>query len=193
MDELGKIKSEVTGFIIAGGQSERFGGDKRNYIVSGMTLTDRTIGIMKELLGSHPFVVGDNLDGFNIKPEYLLGDARRDSGPLGGLVAALDNCHTVWCLTLAVDLPYITLKDLQLLVSSADESFDVISLSAGRKPEPLIALYHRKTAAYWKDRLAADQLSISDGLQRLRCKKVLPVGGLNSLRNINSPEDIISP
>jgi len=192
MDGSSKIESDITGFIIAGGKSERFGKDKRKLLISGKTLIERTIDILKSLLGRHPFMVGDNLGEFQIDPKFVLKDAKPDSGPLGGIVAALERCETVWGLMLAVDLPDITIRDLESLVTAADESFDFISLSADEKPEPLIALYHSKTAPFWRDHLNKGELMIAVGLKRLRCKSIFPDGGIKSLRNINEPGDIIA-
>lgn len=190
MDGLDQIKSEVTGFILAGGKSERLGRDKRKIEISGKTLLARTVSVLEDLLGCHPLVVGDNLDEFNIPSEFIIRDAIKNSGPLGGLVAALDCCTTKWALVLAVDLPNITAEDLQLLMSSADDSYDIITLSAGELPEPLIALYRKTTGLFWRDKLNSDLLSLSDGFKSLKCKKVLPPGGLESLQNINVPHDL---
>ncbi|UCE66298.1 MAG: molybdenum cofactor guanylyltransferase [Candidatus Zixiibacteriota bacterium] len=184
------MRSDITGFVIAGGKSERFGRDKRKILVSGITLIERTIGILKELLGWHPFVVGDNLNDFQIDPGFIIKDARPDSGPLGGIVAALEKCETAWGLMLAVDLPNITAQDLESLVTATDESFDFISLTADERPEPLVALYHSRTAPLWRDQLNRNELMISEGLKRLRYKTIFPDGGVNSLKNINRPDDI---
>jgi molybdopterin-guanine dinucleotide biosynthesis protein A len=190
MDGLKNIKSDITGFILAGGKSERLGRDKRKIAVSGKTLLKRTIGIMENLLGRHPFVVGDNLDDFHIPPEFIINDAKKDSGPMGGLVAALERSATEWALILAVDLPSITVEDLQLLLSSVDDTCEIITLSAGEFPEPLIALYRKKTETFWREKLENNLLSISDGFKLLKYKKVFPAGGSESLRNINSPGDL---
>jgi molybdopterin-guanine dinucleotide biosynthesis protein A len=192
MDGSGKIESDITGFIIAGGKSKRFGKDKRKILISGKTLIDRTIDILEDLLGRHPFVVGDNLDGFQIDSEYVLNDARPNSGPLGGIVAALERCETAWGLMLAIDLPNITVRDLESLVTAADESVDFISLSVDERPEPLIALYHSRTAPLWRGQLNRNELMIAEGLKKLKCRTVFPAGGIKSLRNINEPDDIIT-
>jgi molybdopterin-guanine dinucleotide biosynthesis protein A len=190
MDGLDGIKSKVTGFILAGGKSERLGRDKRKITVSGKTLMEKTIDLMEDFLDSHPFVLGDNLDGFNIPPEFIIGDAKKESGPLGGLVAALERCVTEWALVLAVDLPNITVEDLKQLLSSADDSFDIITLSVGELPEPLIALYRKQTESFWRGNLDRNLLSLSDGFKSLKYKKVFPAGGTESLRNINSLQDL---
>jgi molybdopterin-guanine dinucleotide biosynthesis protein A len=190
MDGLKEIKSEVTGFILAGGRSERLGRDKRKVEILGQTMIEKTIGILKGFLGRHPFVVGDNLGEFNFPFEFILRDAKGDSGPLGGLVAALEECETHWALILAVDLPNITLDDLRQLLVSADDSYDIVTLAVGELPEPLIALYGKNTLSFWRDRLDKNLLSISDGFKSLKYKKVYPAGGPESLRNINSPGDL---
>lgn len=190
MDGLEEIKSRVTGFVMAGGRSERLGRDKRMIEVSGQTLINRTIGMLNDLLERHPYVVGDNLDEFGISDKFIIKDAKSDSGPLGGLVAALVSCDTEWAMVLAVDLPRLTIEDLQKLLSSADDSFEVVTMSAGELPEPLIALYRTKTLPFWRERLDKDLLSLSEGFEMLNYKKVYPAGGPESLRNINSPRDL---
>lgn len=187
---MNQIESRVTGFVLAGGKSERLGRDKRRIEVSGVTLLARSIGILHDLLGHHPYVVGDNLEGFQIPDEFVIRDAKKDSGPLGGLVASLDRCRTEWALLLAVDLPRITVEDLRKLISSANDSFDVVTLSAGELPEPLIAIYRNDTKSYWLNRLENGQLSLSEGFNFLKCKKIHPAGGMESLRNINIPRDL---
>jgi len=190
MDELEGIKSRIIGFILAGGSSRRLSRDKRKIEICGQTLIYRTIGILKDLLDRHPYVVGDNLDDFNIQSEIIIRDAKNNSGPLGGLVAALENCPTEWALILAVDLPRITIEDLQKLISSTDDLFDVITLSKGELPEPLIALYRTNTLSFWRERLDRGLLSLSEGFESLKWKKVYPAGGADSLRNINNPRDL---
>lgn len=190
MDELDGIGADVTGFVMAGGKSERFGSDKRRMVISGETLIGRTIAVVRELLGRDPFVVGDNLDGFAIAPEFVVNDARGDSGPLGGLVAAMERCETPWGLILAADLPNITVSDLRCLVNAADDSFDFISLSINAGPEPLAALYHKRTARLWREQLTGGRLTIMEGLKSLKCGTVYPPGGVKSLKNINRPDDL---
>ena len=190
MDELIKNRSDVTGFVLAGGKSRRFGTDKRKLLIAGQSMVARTIDLLKTLLNRNPYIVGDNLDELDIGNVIPLKDARPDSGPLGGIVSALDECPTKWALILATDLPNVTIKDLEVLLLSMDDSFDIIALSASAIPEPLIALYNQKTLSFWHERLSQKKLTLSEGLLKLKCKTVPPFGGEKSLYNINSPEDI---
>jgi molybdopterin-guanine dinucleotide biosynthesis protein A len=185
-----KVKKETTGFILAGGKSERFGSDKRKYAVKGITLLKRTIRIMRDLLGRHPYIVGDNLSDFQINRKFLLKDAKNDCGPLGGLVAVLEKCPTEWALVLAVDMPEITVAELEFLLSSVDDVYDVITLSPDEMPEPLITLYKRSLVGFWRDRLEENSLSISRNLKDLNVKITKPPGRKERLRNLNRAEDI---
>ncbi len=190
MDELEKNKSEITGFIIAGGKSERFGSDKRKLLIAGQSLISRSIDLMKSFLGRDPFVVGDNFEGIDVGSAVILKDAQADSGPLGGLVSSLENCDTKWALVMAVDLPNINAGDLEVLLGSRDATYDIITLSTDARPEPLIALYQTRTVPYWRGRLARKKLGLSEGIIKLKYKTVIPGGGEESLRNINDPKDI---
>ena len=106
---------DVTGFIIAGGKSRRMGFDKRQIRVNGVPLLERMRNLLRDVLGREPVFVGDNLSSTDIN---ILHDAKVDCGPVGGLVAALENCRTEWALILAVDLPYLSSIELTLLLGA---------------------------------------------------------------------------
>ena len=190
MDEITGRYPDVTGFILAGGQSKRLGRDKRNLVVRGVTLLQRTERLLNKLLGSESYVVGDNLSHLKLAQARVVHDAYPGCGPLGGLVALLEYCSTNRCLVLAVDMPLLQKADLQRLLDEDGDGYDVIALSAEGKPEPLAALYRKSTALFWRERLLQRRLSIRDGIKCLNWKAVMLEENGLSLRNINEPKDI---
>jgi molybdopterin-guanine dinucleotide biosynthesis protein A len=181
---------DVTGYVIAGGRSERLGQDKRRLTIGGMTLLQRACNLLNELLRQEPFVVGDNLAGFGIDGSRIISDAAPNCGPLGGLVAALENCSSNWSLVLAVDLPLMQFDDLSRLINVREEQYDLHTLCKNDLPEPLAAIYHKRTLEYWRDRLQRGELGLIDGIRQLKWNAVTLPSDSKLLVNLNNPDDL---
>jgi len=181
---------DVTGYVIAGGRSERLGQDKRRLTIGRTTLLQRACDLLNELLLKEPSVVGDNLGDFEIDGSKIISDAAPNCGPLGGLVAALDNCTSDWSLVLAVDLPLMRFDDLSRLIDAREEQYDLLTLCKNDLPEPLAAIYHKRTLAYWRDRLQRGELGLIDGIRQLKWNAVTLSPDSKSLVNLNNPDDL---
>jgi molybdopterin-guanine dinucleotide biosynthesis protein A len=181
---------DVTAFVIAGGHSRRMGFDKRTIVVEGVTLLELIGRRIREATGQFPWFVGDTLSDTAPAGAHTISDAAPDRGPLGGLVAALEASPTNWALVLAADLPRITDKELRLLLDAPRKGLDVIALAPFGVPEPLAALYARRTLPFWRRRLLGAESGLRDGITRLRFLPVDPGGAGRALFNLNSPGDL---
>ncbi len=186
-----KLKySDVTGFVLAGGESKRLGRDKRVLRLWEETLLERTRKLLNELTGTKPLIVGDNLALLGINSASIIADALPGRGPLGGLVASLEYCPTRWSLVLAVDMPLLRKTELRKLLDNMDDDYDVVALSIDETPEPLAALYQKRKYSFWRDRLIRGQLSVRDGIRNLEWKTVMLDKNSAALSNINKQEDV---
>lgn len=190
MDRLSLLANEITGYVIAGGASKRFGSDKRLVEIEGIPMLERARQVLRQFTGAEPFCVGDNLEELVDDRALIIRDIQSGCGPLGGLVSILKHAPTPWCLVTAVDLPHLAPKHLELLERARREELDVITLSAAGLPEPLAAIYHRKTHDYWAERLTKGELSIVHGIPGLTWTPVLLPHGSRALDNANTPADL---
>lgn len=179
------MKDGITGYLLAGGRSRRLGCDKRLIRLGGVTLLERVASLLKATLGSPPILVGDNLAGVAPEGCVVLPDARPDSGPLGGLVAALDHCPTPWALVVAADMPHLSVDDLRRLIQAPREGLDGVSLKCGARVEPLAAIYASEVRSFWRRRLEAGDLSLKEGINLLRWGEVRLPRGSRALVNVN--------
>lgn len=182
--------SDITGYLIAGGQSSRFGSDKRMVEFEGEPLLEKAVRLMHESLGELPVLVGDDVMPRSDGTWRVITDARPQAGPLGGLVAALDDCGTDWILAFAVDMPLMKPDDLKLLVESRNDEFDALTLSIDGRPEPLAALYHSRTAPFWWHQLERGKLSLHEGIALLNWSPIRLPSNSKSLTNINRLDDL---
>lgn len=184
------VIDEVTGYVLAGGRATRMGRDKRLFRIGGQTLLQRAAGLLELVLGTPPFVVGDNLSGIWPDPGRIVADARPGCGPLGGLTALLEACPTRWAMVVATDMPLLGAGDLLPLVERVSVADRVAALSAGVRPEPLAALYRRDTGAFWRRRLEDGNYKLDSGFRELGWVKVVPADPGLSLFNVNRVEDL---
>jgi molybdopterin-guanine dinucleotide biosynthesis protein A len=134
--------SDVTAFILAGGNSTRMGTDKAFLELGGQTLLARAF----EIAGSvarEVRIVGDAQKfarfGGVVEDEY------RDRGPLGGIHAALTSSATELNLILAVDLPLVEIKFLDYLISQARRTHATVTIPrAAGGWQPLCAVYRKQ-------------------------------------------------
>jgi len=164
--------------------------DKRALEFHGSTLLERTIKVVRGTLDQSPVLVGDNLSIFDVGDFRILNDAKKDCGPLGGIVSALEDCKKQWALIVAVDLPFLDSRSLNELLDTNRHNLDVITLSSTDEPEPLVALYRTDTKQLWRNQLETGVLKIRKGIFQLRWKVVKPTSGRRALININTLKDL---
>ena len=122
-------------------------------------------------------------------------DAVPDSGPIAGVLAALEAAPGRSALLLAVDLPFVTVPLLAHLAGLADGTDAVVPVSPGG-PEPLCAVYGRACLPAIRARVAAGELGMMGFLARVRVREVPPAelaafGDPSRLfRNLNTPADL---
>jgi len=134
----------ISGFVLAGGRSSRLHRDKVLLPWNGATLLDHAIDRLQQV--SSPVRVcadRDDLGGFGLP---ILRDALPNAGPLGGIVAGLEQSQTPWNLFLAVDLPLLPVDLLRALAArAAAERAGALCIlpQVDGLPQPLCGLYHR--------------------------------------------------
>src|SRR5882762_4562912 len=124
------------------------------------------------------------------------GPDRPGRGPLAGIAAALTATHSRWNLIVACDLPYISAKWLDWLLSRALRSRgEAVIPRTERGIEPLAAVYRRECGAQIAAALARGVRKVSDVIEELGVDYVYPrewrridPHGL-ILKNMNAPGD----
>ena len=114
------------GFLLAGGESSRMGGniDKAFLDFRGQTLLDRALAVMGTVCG-RVTIVGDpakfaqyrSSESRSWEWEPVVGDIFPGCGPLAGIHAALVHSRADLNLMLAVDMPFVSSELLASLAS----------------------------------------------------------------------------
>lgn len=181
--------ADVTGLILAGGHSRRFGRDKALAEVNGVPL----VALVYAAIAPHACEVliatGATARTYPVPARVVL-DAAPESGPLGGLVAALAAARTPWLLVAACDLAGLTAPALAPLLAAPDTPADVlVATDADGRRQPVCALYRVATVApHAAAHLASGCLALHVLLDVLDVREV-PLDPA-ALRNANTPGDL---
>jgi molybdenum cofactor guanylyltransferase len=176
----------VSGAVLAGGRSSRFGSDKARFLWAGKPLLGHVLASMAEL--DERFVVANRP-----YPEFGVPvHADAGLGPLGGLVAALRAARNDWVALAACDLPCLTPAYWAALAARAPEAARAVGVTRAGRPEPLATLYHRALLPVLAARLAQRDLAMHPVLA-LPGAHLVPLEGLglpeSTLRNLNTPQE----
>jgi molybdopterin-guanine dinucleotide biosynthesis protein A len=165
----------LTGVLLVGGSSSRFGSPKALAWFQGETLGERGWRTLGEAC-EHRLAVGKEADGLPL-PFPLLDDGSEVRAPIAGLAAGLRSAPTELCVVLPVDCPLVT---PELLLELAGACRDVARPARG----PLPGAY-RRTAL---NALERGELAIHRAIAGLDVA-VLDVDE-RLLVNVNTPEEL---
>lgn len=197
---LSSPSSLLTGAILAGGHSSRFGSNKALFAPDGETLISKAAGLLRsvarEVLVSASQTNAGDYDFLGLE---IVVDQHPDSGPMGGLETLLQRCTTPWLLVLTCDMPFVDKDTLITMISSLTGEPDNALYQRDRphalawqrcdgsiSPFPL--LIERSALPKLQSRMRTGSLSMKGLLSDLDTYYIMsPYNRL--LSNINRPED----
>ncbi len=131
----------ITGVILAGGSSERYGQNKAFLKIGDIRLIDLVAGHMKDLFKRVMLVTNQKSDY-----EYLgipiVEDLVKGLGPIGGIYTGLVSISDDAGFFVACDMPFINKPLVRYMVDIRDNHAGVVP-SVGNEIEPLHAIYTR--------------------------------------------------
>lgn len=189
----------LTGIVLAGGRSSRFGQDKSSALFRGVPLLQIVASTLAEVCSELIVVRALGSAGAGIElPVQLqvVGDRREGLGPLEGMRAGLEAASTAMAAVVATDLPLLRASLIHYLAAEMGAHEAVVPFVGGRL-QPLVAVYRVEAA------LAAAVAALDDGeramaaaldrLDVLQMEEIALEGvdpGLLSFRNANTPGEL---
>ena len=133
--------SELTGLVLAGGRSSRFGRDKSRLQLDGVPLARRVADALAPccagilLSSGHPLASAG--EGWTAVPDNF-----PDAGPLAGLEAGLARAGTPHLLAAPCDMPLLTTDALRALLARARPG-EITLAGDGANRFPTLGIYPR--------------------------------------------------
>jgi molybdopterin-guanine dinucleotide biosynthesis protein A len=140
---------QLTGVLLVGGASERFGSPKALAMLGGETLAERAWGVLGEAC-DEVLAVGKAADRLPL-PFPLLDDRVVSRAPVFGVIAALRAAAHDVCVVLPVDCPLVTPDTIRQLGAA-------VAVPAADLPLP--GAYGRAMLSVLEERVASGNLSL---------------------------------
>jgi molybdenum cofactor guanylyltransferase len=169
----------LTGVLLVGGASTRFGSPKALAQLDGETLAERAWRLLGAACGER-LAVGKRADGLEL-PFPLLDDGSNVRAPIAGLVAGLRAAANDVVVAIPVDLPLLQASALAELAARCRDA-------AVPPSGPLPGAYRRSALPVLEQALAAGELRLRDALAQLDVA-VVELDAIQ-LTNVNEPADL---
>ena len=195
----------VTGIVLAGGASSRFGSDKLQATLDGRPLIERAIDAVGAVSAEVLVVVapGDERELPAARPGApvrRVEDYERFGGPLVGLLAGLEAAREPLAIVAGGDMPTLSIDVLQMLIhelSRTESESEAAVLMRQGVLRPLPAALRNGAATQAARRLLGeDERSLRALIRDLRTRAIPeadwrsldPTG--ETLRDVDTPEDL---
>jgi molybdopterin-guanine dinucleotide biosynthesis protein A len=204
------IAAECPAYILAGGQSARFGSDKAQVTIDGKSLLCRLLESLTA--AGHPVhVIADRAERYQSLGINCLVDAEPQCGPLAGLMTAIEhrrrlegegwlllvNCDQVewfpeWLMQLAAVTQTsawaVTFEQAADAAGSQEDSAKSLSANSNYR-QPIPGLYHSHMQMVVRQALSARQLSLQSLLRQVPSLAVIAPNN-PSHWSFNTPEEL---
>jgi molybdopterin-guanine dinucleotide biosynthesis protein A len=167
------LASPVTGILLVGGASERFGSAKALATIRGETLAERAWRTLTAVC-DEVLAVGKAEDDLEL-PFDVVDDGERERAPIFGVIAGLRVATHDTCFVLPVDCPLVT----------PDVIAELVAMSAVPATGPLPGVYARSLLGELEARVERGELSLR-GVN----EAVIAVDE-TLLVNANTPTDLV--
>ncbi len=172
-------RPRLTGVLLVGGASTRFGSPKALARHDGETLAARAWRTLGETCDER-LAVGKRGDELDL-PFELVDDGTEIRAALAGIVAGLRAAPTELAVMLPVDAPLVTAALLRELAAACADA-------AAPPHEPLPAAFHRRALPVLERRLRGGHLALHEALDELDTRRVEVDAAL--LANVNTPDEL---
>ena len=171
----------LTGVLLVGGASTRFGSPKALARLGENTLAERAWRTLGQACDER-IAVGKVADGLDLAFP-IVDDATGVRAPIAGVVAGLGAAHSDLCVFLPVDCPLVDSALLRSLAAACADADAAVPQTG-----PLPGAYRRSALPALQRRLAAERLSLRDALAELDSRTIELDESL--LVNVNTVDDL---
>ena len=185
---------QVTGLILLGGKSTRYGSNKAFVEVDGVRLVDRVTRVMKSIF--HRVILLTNTpEDYAYLQTPMVEDLIKGLGPMGGIYTGLMTMPDETGFFVACDMPFLSEGLIRHMVDVRDD-FDAVVPRMDWMLEPLHALYSKKCLPVIQEAVEHHQHQIAVCFAGMRVRYVdeeelrLWDPDLRSFFNINKPQDL---
>lgn len=184
----------ITGLILAGGKSTRFGKNKALVEMDGVRLIERVIRVMGSVF-QRLIIITNTPHEYAYLKLPMVEDLIKGLGPLGGLYTGLESISDETGFFVACDMPFLS-EPLIRHMAAIRGDFDVVLPKIDWKIEALHGLYSKRCLPAIKEAIDSQEYQVIRFFPKIRVKyldeneirKYDPK--LKTFFNINNPQEL---
>jgi molybdopterin-guanine dinucleotide biosynthesis protein A len=180
----------ISGVILAGGNSSRMGTDKGVMDLNGKKVVQYVIDALKPVVDD--IIIIANNENYSDLGLPVYNDEIKDCGPLGGIYTALQKIKTEKAIILSCDIPFVNSSLLADIISQSEDYDAIVPVHDG-KFEPICAVYTKKCIAPFNTALEKKIFKLTDAMSLVNTKEIkLPFTKEieNNFINLNTLQDL---
>lgn len=182
----------ISGAVLAGGRSSRFGRDKALGLWQGKTLLEHALSSLEDC--TERFIIGGSGERYSFTGVPVYPDLEPFQGSLYGLARALELAQSDRVAVMACDMPGLT-SDFWAFMTGLESAQIIIPENADGFLEPLAAIYDRSCLPTIQTALKNNQLRMTGWHAGLEVRIVSwtelePQFGPTIFWNVNSQTDL---
>jgi len=181
---------KMTGIILAGGRSRRFGEDKALATVDDTPLIKRSVDLLKSI-DLEPVIITNESADYSFLKCRIERDLIPNKGPLGGLYTAIKLISGT-LVVLTCDMPFLEGNALCKLKEEY-RSGDLVTLfQEGERLQPFPGIYDSSLSERILSLISTNQLSMKQLLSEVTEKKIIFSSFSDHLfKNVNERKDLL--
>jgi len=185
---------DVTGVILAGGKSSRFGINKAFSEINGSRLIDIVAGLLTSIF-TRTVLITNSPEEYSYLGLPIRKDLIRGLGPIGGILTGLEDIRDEAGFFIACDMPFVS-EDLIRYIVSVRGEFDAVVPKIDWKIEPLHALYRKSCLPVIRELIASGVYQTIKAFERLDVRYLNEAEikandpRMRSFFNVNRPEEL---
>ena len=186
-------EKDITGVILAGGKSSRYGSNKALVKIEGIPLIERVATVMQSLF-EHVFLITNTPDEYAYLGFPMYEDLIKGLGPLGGIYTAMTAIPNSGGFFVPCDMPFLNPYLIRHMVEIR-ENYDAVVPRISENIEALHAFYSNRCLTAVKKLIDRREYQIFRFFPEVSVRYVeeAEIRGfdsqLRSLLNINWPEE----
>ena len=194
-DQTDTQSQGISGVILAGGKSCRFGHNKALVEFNGTRLIERVVSVMRSIF-QNTIIISNTPQEYEYLRIPIYEDITKGLGPIGGLQTGLNMIEDDMAFFVACDMPFLN-KALIRYIVEAREHYDAVIPRMDWKIEALHALFTKRCLPAIDQTIASGQYQLIAFLDQVRVRyideEIIKTFDpeLRSFINVNKPQELV--
>ncbi len=189
---MNKDANALSGVVLAGGKSSRFGTNKALFNYRGKRLVEHALDVLRPICGEL-LICTNNPEAYAGFGATCITDIYENTGPLGGIHSALTAAKNDQIAIISCDTPFIPTELFKIMVLEMT-TYDLIMPVHKGFTESMCAIYSKSCLPALEQALITGKFRILDAIKPLN-SRFLPVDQESFytweiFHNINYKEDL---